>query len=284
MGLFSQVYSDIVSHNSLETGYTKAVNQFSDFSDYEWKQMMGYNRALRQPADAVEPEVKTYKYFSEVGVPASVDWRSSGAVTPVKNQGSCGSCWAFSATGAIEGINKIKTGTLVSLSEQQLVDCSSSYGNNACNGGLMDNAFKYVKANKLESESDYPYTGKKGTCAYVSSKGKVQLSGLTDVTANSPSQLQAAVAQQPVSVAIEADKSVFQSYSGGIITSTACGTSLDHGVLLIGYGTEGSQAFWLLKNSWGTTWGEKGYFRVARSTASGPGICGLQEEPSYPKE
>jgi len=146
---------------------------------------MGYKSELRTSDDSE----RSIKVFSELEVPASVDWRNSGAVTAVKNQGSCGSCWSFSATGAIEGINKIKTGSLVSLSEQQFVDCSKSYGNLGCNGGLMDNAFKYAKANKIESESDYPYTGKGGSCGYVASKGKVQLSGLTDVTANSPSQL-----------------------------------------------------------------------------------------------
>jgi len=234
--------------------------------------MQGYKPTLKTSDD----ETRSTTVFSEVGVPASVDWRTS-AVTGVKNQGSCGSCWAFSSTGAIEGINKIKTGSLISLSEQQLVDCSKSYGNLGCNGGLMDNAFKYAKANKLETEADYPYTGKGATCGYVASKGKVSLSGLTDVTANSGSQLQAAVAQQPVSVAIEADKAVFQSYKSGIITSTACGTTLDHGVLVVGYGTESGTDYWILKNSWGTTWGEKGYFRILRSAGSGPGICGLQQ-------
>jgi len=240
--------------------------------------MQGYKRSLK-PTTA-ERELKV---FSEVGVAASVDWRTS-AVTGVKDQGSCGSCWAFSATGAMEGINKIKTGSLISLSEQQLVDCSKSYGNLGCNGGQMDAAFNYAKANKMELESDYAYKGVGGTCGYVASKGKVQLSGLYDVTTNSGSQLQAAVAQQPVSVAIEADKAVFQSYKSGIITSTACGTSLDHGVLVVGYGTESGTDYWILKNSWGTTWGEKGFFRVLRSAGSGPGICGLQEDPSYPKE
>ena len=146
----------------------------------------------------------------------------------------------------------------------------------------MDNAFKYAADYKIESESDYPYTGRGGSCAYSAAKGKVQLRSHTDVKANSPSSLMAAVATQPVSVAIEADKAVFQSYKSGIITSTACGTTLDHGVLLIGYGTDKGQDYWLLKNSWGTTWGEKGFFRLARSSATGKGICGLQQEPSYP--
>jgi C1A family cysteine protease len=280
LSLFAQVYEDILNHDAEATGFTKEINKFSDFSDYEWKQLQGYKPSLRTADD----ETRSLKVFSELSAPASVDWRSSGAVTGVKDQGSCGSCWAFSSTGAIEGINKIKKGSLISLSEQQLVDCSKSYGNLGCNGGLMDNAFKYVQANKLELESAYPYTGKGGSCAYVASKGQVQLSGLTDVTANSPSQLQAAVAQQPVSVAIEADKAVFQSYKSGIITSTACGTTLDHGVLLVGYGTEGGQDYWILKNSWGTSWGEAGFFRIARSSATGPGICGLQQQPSYPRE
>ncbi len=241
--------------------------------------MQGY-----KPAQATsDDDMRSTMVFSEVGLPTSVDWRTS-AVTGVKNQGSCGSCWAFSATGAMEGINKIKTGSLISLSEQQLVDCSKAYGNNACNGGLMDNAFKYAKANKMETEADYPYTGRAGTCTYSSAKGKVLLTGLTDVTANSGSQLQAAVAQQPVSVAIEADKSVFQSYTGGIITSTTCGTSIDHGVLAVGYGSSSGTDYWIVKNSWGASWGEKGYVRIGRTTGGGAGICGIQSQPSYPRE
>jgi C1A family cysteine protease len=258
-------------------GYTKEVNKFSDFSDYEWKKMQGYNPSTRQ-----SDTTTTFEYLSEVGVPSSVDWRSSGAVTGVKNQGSCGSCWSFSTTGSMEGINKIKTGSLISLSEQQFVDCDKGYGDLGCNGGLPENAFQYAKANKIESESAYPYTGAKGTCAYSSSKGQVVLKGQGAVTKNSGSQLQAAVAQQPVSVGIEADKSVFQSYKSGIITSTACGTSMDHAVLVVGYGTESGQDYWILKNSWGTTWGEKGYFRLARSSGSGAGICGLQQDATYP--
>jgi C1A family cysteine protease len=219
-------------------------------------------------------------------VPESVDWRAEGAVTPVKNQGSCGSCWSFSATGSIEGINKIKTGTLISLSEQQLVDCSFlTYGNMGCNGGLMDNAFKYNEAYPLETESTYPYTASRGTCQYSATKAEVKTASYHDVTANSPTDLQAAVAQQPVSVAIEADKLVFQSYKSGIIDSTTCGTSLDHGVLVVGYGHDDTlkQDYWLLKNSWGVTWGEQGFFRILRDmTVEGPGICGLQSQPSYP--
>jgi len=141
-------------------GFTKGINQFSDMSDYEYKQMLGYKSSLRQAPLNYSDELPI------VYLPASVDWVTKGAVTPIKNQGSCGSCWAFSTTGSIEGANQINTGKLVSLSEQQLVDCSRSYGNLGCNGGLMDNAFKYTEAYKLETESAYPYTGVGATCGY----------------------------------------------------------------------------------------------------------------------
>merc|ERR1712072_352717 len=152
---------------------------------------------------------------------ASVDWRTKGAVTPVKNQGQCGSCWAFSTTGSVEGAMFLSTGKLQSFSEQQLVDCSKN-GNMGCNGGLMDYAFKYIETSPLELEADYPYTAKDGKCSYTKSKGVGMVKGFKDVTSGSSSQLHAAVAKAPVSIAIEADQFVFQGYTGGVITS-GCG-------------------------------------------------------------
>jgi C1A family cysteine protease len=145
-----------------------------------------------------------------------------------------------------------------------------------CNGGLMDNGFNYLEKNTLETESAYPYNAVRGTCEYSTAKGQFGVSSFVDVTANSPSQLLIAAATGPVSIAIEADKRAFQSYKSGIMNDTACGTSLDHGVLLVGYGSENGQDYWIVKNSWGANWGEKGYIRLGRDNVEGPGICGLQ--------
>ena len=216
-------------------------------------------------------------------LPESVDWVKGGAVTPVKNQGQCGSCWSFSATGAIEGANAITNGKLASLSEQELVDCSKRYGNMGCNGGLMDNAFHYVIDNGLCSESDYPYTASDDTCVSTDCTPIVKISDCADVIVNNELALKEAVSKQPVSVAIEADTKTFQLYSSGVLTSDSCGTNLDHGVLVVGYGTEDDTPYWLVKNSWGDTWGEDGYIKIGRSDSeSSKGICGIAMQPSYP--
>jgi C1A family cysteine protease len=181
----------------------------------------------------------------------------------------------------LEGAYKVKQGALVNFSEQQLVDCSDE--NNGCNGGDMGLAFDYLKKYKIEKETDYPYTGRDGTCKYSATKGVINTRGHVNVKANSPTDLINAAALGTVSIALEADTYVFQSYKGGIISSTSCGTNLDHGVLLVGYGKDATLGdYWLLKNSWGTGWGEKGYFRIKRDATKGPGICGLQKEPVYP--
>jgi C1A family cysteine protease len=266
------------SQNAEAHGFVQAINKFTDWTEEEFKAILGYNAQLKKANYDAD-------LLSNVSAPTSVDWRATGAVTPVKDQGACGSCWAFAATGAIEGINFIETGTLVSLSEQQLVDCSWYYGNMGCNGGMMDRAYSYAKKNKLELESDYPYTASDGkTCKFDKTKGQVGTTGYKDVRADRPDQLLAAVALQPVSVAIEADTYVFQSYASGIIKSADCGQDLDHGVLLVGYGTEAGTDYWILKNSWGPKWGESGFFRIVRETKNYAGVCGLQHQPTYPTE
>merc|ERR1719353_2310915 len=196
---------------------------------------------------------------------SSVDWTTKKAVTPVKNQGQCGSCWAFSTTGSVEGINAITTGKLESFSEQELVSCAKSYGNQGCNGGLMDDGFKYIIAKGDVLETEYPYTGKTGTCDNSKTKdSETKITGFKDVTPENEAQLMAAVSKQPVSVAIEADQSGFQFYKEGVFSGT-CGTNLDHGVLVVGYGADSGKDYWKVKNSWGTTWGQEGYIRVVKS-------------------
>jgi len=213
-------------------------------------------------------------------LPATVDWVTAGAVTPIKNQGQCGDCWAFSTTGSLEGVYEINTKNLTSFSEQQLTDCSDSYGNEGCNGGLMDDAFEYVMAQGIETEKQYPFVGVDQTCAYNAADVVFKITGFTNVPPSNNDDLQAAVAQQPISIAIDAEAIMF--YSSGIFDNKNCGTSLDHGVLAVGYGTEESTDYWLVKNSWGTSWGMSGYIKFVRATGSGTAICGLNLMASYP--
>jgi len=276
-GVFLKNYEMIQNHNKFGNSWSMAVNEFADLTWDEFKVgRLGY---VSQPRS--NTRLSGIDLSDVMSVPTSIDWTTRGAVTGVKNQEQCGSCWAFSSTGSIEGAYEIKTGKLNSLSEQQLVDCSSSYGNMGCNGGLMDNAFKYVIANKgLCSESAYPYTATTGTCK-TSCSIVSSITSYQDVAQNSESALQSAVALQPVSVAIEADQSGFQFYSSGVFDGT-CGTNLDHGVLAVGYGTQSGKDYWKVKNSWGASWGMNRYILMVRNIASPQGQCGIAMEPSYP--
>ena len=204
-----------------------------------------------------------------------IDWREKGAVTPVKNQASCGSCWAFSATGSLEGGNFVANGKLISLSEQQLVDCDPQ--SSGCGGGLMDYAFEYVMAHGLCTEEDYPYHAKDEDCKDDKCESAIKISGYEEVPSYDGAALKQAVSKAPVSVAVEADSAVFQMYKTGVVDSTACGTSLNHGVLAVGYTAD----YWIVKNSWGPNWGDKGYIKIAYKE-TGAGICGINQMNSYP--
>lgn len=276
------IYQDNVQkinqHNNEGLSWSMAVNQFADLTEGEFKTktLCNYNQRLNNQQNSL-------RYTRDMDdLPSSIDWTTKGAVTPVKDQGQCGSCWAFSTTGSVEGAYFLTSGNLTSLSEQQLVDCSGSYQNQGCNGGLMDYGFEYIKDNGICSEKDYTYKAVDGTCKKCTSVTKIN--SFVDVTPNSESSLQKAVASQPVSVAIEADTSVFQFYKSGVIDSASCGTSLDHGVLVVGYGTLNGKDYWKVKNSWGSSWGDDGYVLIGRNVKSQPaqGICGILSEPSYP--
>ncbi len=280
--IFKANYMYIAVENAKGTNsYELGVNKFSDLTNEEFAGThFGYVKAKQRFGNA--KHLGTHEHNGEA-LPTSVDWRNEGAVTPVKNQEQCGSCWAFSTTGSMEGAWKIASGNLVSLSEEQLVACSKQ--NNGCQGGSMELGFQYEEGTNVCTEKSYPYTsggGSVGACKASSCTAGIPSGGVTGykTVGSSTNSLMSAVAQQPVSIAVEADKSVFQSYSSGVMTGN-CGTNLDHGILAVGYGTESGTDYWLVKNSWGTSWGEAGYGKLERGKG-GSGECGILSDDSYP--
>jgi len=276
-------HARIEEHNNEQHSYTLGHNEFSDMTSDEFHEHFGLGTFASPPSpaeeilqddDADETKEKIEKYLQEtepVSLPDYVNWVTGGAVTPVKNQGSCGSCWAFSTTGALEGAKYVKTGELVSLSEQNLLDCD--HKDLGCRGGLMDNAFKFdEKSGGLCSEEDYPYEAKQGTicktdCTDVPG---TQVKTFVDVPPGNANALLAALALQPVSIAVQADQFVFQFYKKGVLDNDSCGKAgnIDHGVLAVGYGTDlaTQTPYWRVKNSWGSGWGDEGYLRIARNS------------------
>ncbi|XP_031268261.1 senescence-specific cysteine protease SAG39-like [Pistacia vera] len=259
--------------------YKLGLNEFADLTNEEFRASRnGYKRG------SISSGTISFSYENVIAVPPTMDWRKKGAVTPVKDQGQCGCCWAFSAVAAMEGINQLTTGKLISLSEQELVDCDVKGEDAGCEGGLMDDAFEFIMKNKgLTTETKYPYQGVDGTCSKSKAGSPAaKITGYEDVPANSEASLLKAVAKQPVSVAIDAGGSDFQLYSSGVFTGQ-CGTELDHGVTAVGYGTaDDGTKYWLVKNSWGTSWGENGYIRMKRDVDAEEGLCGIAMEASYP--
>merc|ERR1711933_671200 len=271
--IFKQNLDFITTTNARNLSYTLGVNQFADLTSDEITQ--GYTGLKPKNLWGALPNLGTDKYSGKA-LASSVDWTTQGAVTPVKNQGQCGSCWAFSTTGSTECAWFLAGNKLASLSEQQLVDCDKV--DSGCNGGLMDNGFSFLEKNAACSEESYSYTGRGGSCKQSSCTKVFEagtVTGYKDVSGESA--LANAVESRPVSVAIEADQMSFQLYNGGVMKGS-CGTNLDHGVLAVGYGTDGGNAYWKVKNSWGASWGENGYIRMIK----GQNQCGIGNQPSYP--
>uniref|UniRef100_A0A8C8X6C7 Procathepsin L n=1 Tax=Panthera leo TaxID=9689 RepID=A0A8C8X6C7_PANLE len=270
-------------HSQGKHSFTVAMNGFGDMTNEEFKQVMNGLQMQKHKKG------KVFQAPLFAKIPSSVDWREKGYVTPVKDQkqcaGPCGSCWAFSATGALEGQMFRKTGKLVSLSEQNLVDCSQAEGNEGCNGGLMNNAFQYVKDNGgLDTEESYPYHAQDESCKYKPQDSAANDTGFFDIPQQEKALMVAVATKGPISVGIDASHFTFQFYHEGIYYDPDCSSEdLDHGVLVIGYGTEKGQSinntYWIVKNSWGANWGIDGYIKMAKDRKN---HCGIATMASFP--
>ncbi|CAJ0948607.1 unnamed protein product, partial [Mesorhabditis belari] len=279
---FLRAYRAIHKQNDygMEKGLRLDFNQFSDFNEEEMSKRLGYKMSRVQLVQ-IKKEGNVWAEPMNVKVPDAIDWRDKGYVTDVKNQGQCGSCYAFSATGALEGQVKRMTGKLFELSEQNIVDCSSNYGNDGCDGGLMSYAYKYIAANGgIDTEDSYPYEAAKETCSFNNDTIGADDSGYTVIKSGDEEALKLAVATMgPIAVAIEVTKSFFH-YSEGVYYDKKCSHELNHGVLVVGYGTEEDGGdYWIVKNSWGKEWGNEGYIWMARNRENN---CGIADMPIFP--
>ncbi|ESQ54998.1 hypothetical protein EUTSA_v10027165mg [Eutrema salsugineum] len=278
--IFKENLRFIDQHNAKNLSYQLGVTRFADLTVQEYQELFSQTLKPRQRDLRIS---RRYVPLDVDLLPESVDWRNEGAVSEIKDQGTCNSCWAFSSVASVEGINKIVTGELVTLSEQELVDCNTE--NNGCYGnGWMDVAFQYlINNNGLDSQMNYPYNAVQGYCNHQKNNSTkiVTIDGYEDVPANDEASLKKAVAHQPVSVGFDKKSQEFMLYKSGIYNGP-CGTALDHALVIVGYGSENGHDYWIVRNSWGTRWGDAGYAKVARNFENPTGICGIAMVASYP--
>jgi len=283
-----QTNLDYIQHHNAETAagvhsFKLGLTQFADMTNAEYRKILRFHAGKPSREVDVLPEPSDEELAA---LPASVDWRTAGIVTDVKNQGSCGSCWSFSSTGSLEGAHAQATGTLVSLSEENLVDCVLGGADNCETGGWMSQAFDYVISNGgIDTEASYPYVGTDGNpCTYSAANSGATISSYVNITSGSESALQTAAAARTVSVAIDASSMEFQLYTSGVYDDSTCQSGLgdlDHGVLVVGYGNDAASGkdYWLVKNSWTASWGLDGYIWMSRNANN---QCGIATCASYP--
>jgi len=273
-GVFKTNMAFIEAHNKANKSFTVAMNKFGDLTVEEYRNIFLGTKITK--------EVPARVHSHAPKLPTSWDWRTKGAVTAIKNQEQCGSCWSFSTTGSVEGCNFLAKGKLISLSEQNLMDCSTAQGNQGCDGGLMTQAMDYIISNKgIDTEASYPYTAADGTCSYNAANSGGDLNKYVNVNTGDENDLLAKVNLGPTSVAIDASQSSFQFYSTGVYNEPACSTSqLDHGVLAIGWGVDSGTDYWIVKNSWGSDWGQNGYIWMSRNAGNQCGIATMATLPT----
>ncbi|XP_010514873.1 PREDICTED: thiol protease aleurain-like [Camelina sativa] len=274
--VFKENLDLIRSINKKDLPYKLSVNQYADMT---WQEFQRHRLGAAQNCSAT---LKGSHKVTEAAVPDTKDWRDDGIVSPVKNQGHCGSCWTFSTTGALEAAYHQAFGKKISLSEQQLVDCAGTFNNFGCHGGLPSQAFEYIKYNGgLDTEEAYPYVGKDGDCKFSSENIGVQVLDSVNITLGAEDEMKHAVGLvRPVSIAFQVVHE-FRFYKTGVFTSTTCGNTpmdVNHAVLAVGYGVEDGVPYWLIKNSWGGDWGDNGYFKMEM----GKNMCGVATCSSYP--
>lgn len=270
----------MLKYHAGEKTFTVGMNKFADLTNKEFQEL--YLAKVQDFKAPIPPMCTPSSIMANSTMPASADWRTHGAVTPIKDQGQCGSCWAFSTVASLEGQHYLATNNLVSLSEQNLVDCSQNWGNFGCGGGLMDQGFTYIHDNNgIDTEASYPYTAMDGKCAFDKKNVGATLSSCNDISSGDEGALANAINMiGPISVAIDASHMSFQTYTSGIYYEPDCSSQfLDHGVTAVGYGSDNGKDYYIVKNSWSTAWGDQGYIKMARNKSNN---CGIATASSYP--